>query len=155
MNGFLFVGLAGFIAGIFLAPKKGSELREQLGDKMSKLKSAACDKKEQLKEVVTPVISQVKEEGYTLKNQGKEIVQDVHACLDKNLESGKQVLEGAQERLSEKVAPVVSLIKDDAKELGDKAHDAADKVHGKIDELKQKGSDAINDLKTKAQEKAS
>src|ERR1700733_8261679 len=105
MNGFMFFGLAGFLAGILLAPKKGSELRSQLSEKVNELKSSVQDKGRQVKEVVMPVISQVKEEGCTLKNEGKEIAQDVHACLDKNLENGKQVLGNAQERLNDKVAP--------------------------------------------------
>jgi len=155
MKGFMFVGLAGFLAGIFLAPKKGSELREQLCEKMDDLKSTARDKGNQLKEVVMPVISQVKEEGCTLKNEGREIVQDVHACLDKNMETGKQVLGNAQERLNDKVAPVVTLIKEDAKGLEEKAHNAVTKVSDKIDDLKQKGTDALSDLKFKGEEKAS
>jgi gas vesicle protein len=155
MKGFMFVGLAGFLAGIFLAPKKGSELREELSEKMTDLKSSALDKSRQLKEVVMPVISQVKEEGCTLKSEGKEIVQDVHACLDKNLESGLQVLENAQERLNNKVTPVVTLIKDDAKGLEEKAQSAVNKVSDKFDELKQKGSDAFSDLRHKGEEKVS
>jgi len=166
MNGFMFVGLVGFLAGIFLAPKKGSELRDQLGEKVSKLRASAKDKGRQIKDAVEPVILQVKEEGCTLKHESKEIVHDVHACLDKNLENGKQVLSSAQERLGEKVSPVVSLIKDDAKELEDKAHCVVNKVSDKFDELKQKssetlvdlknkGADALSDLKHKGEEKAS
>jgi gas vesicle protein len=155
MNGFLFVGLVGFLAGIFLAPKKGSELRSQLSEKMNDLKSSAKDKVNQVKEVVTPVISQVKEEGCTLKHEGQEIVHDVSACLDKNLDNGKQVLESAQERLSDKVAPVVTLIKDDAKGLEEKAHSAANKVSDKIGELKKKGTEAFSELKHKGEEKLS
>ncbi len=149
MNGFMFVGLVGFLAGMFLAPKKGSELRNQISEKMSNLKASAKNKGQQIKDVVTPVISQVKEEGCTLKNEGKEIAQDMHACLDKNMETGKQVLSDAQGRLNDKVAPVVSLIKDDAKELEDKAHCAVSKVTDKVDELKQKSSETLVDLKNK------
>ncbi|MBS2005691.1 MAG: YtxH domain-containing protein [Cyanobacteria bacterium SZAS TMP-1] len=153
MRGFMFVGLASFLAGLFLAPKKGSELRSELCGKVDDLKASAKEKGNQIKEVVLPVISQVKEEGCTLKNEGKEFVQDVQACLDKNIENGKQVLENAQERLHEKVTPVVTLIKDDARGLEERAQGAVNKVHEKVDELKQKGSEAFSDLKQKVDEK--
>jgi len=150
MKGFMFMGLAGFLAGMFMAPKKGSELRGEICDKMTELKNTAKDKGRELKEVVMPVISQVKEEGCTLKSESKEMLNDVHACLDKNLENSKQVMEGAKERLNDKVAPVVSLIKDDARALDEKAHEAVDKMNEKVDELKQKGSEALTELKHKA-----
>ena len=89
MKGFVFVGLAGFLAGIFLAPKKGSELRGQISERMDNLKASAQEKSNQLKDAVMPVISQVKEESCNLRNEGKEIVQDVNACLDKNMENGQ------------------------------------------------------------------
>jgi len=150
MKGFMFMGLAGFLAGMFMAPKKGSELRGEICDKLADIKSTAKDKSRELKDAVMPVFSQVKEEGCTLKSEGKEILSDVHACLDKNLENGKQVVEGAKERLNDKVAPVVTLIKEDARELEEKAHGAVDKMNEKVDELKQKGSEALADFKVKA-----
>jgi hypothetical protein len=120
---------------------------------MKNLRARARDKKDRIKEVVNPVISQVKEETVLLKNEGKNMVDDLHACLDKNLETGKIALECAKDRLHEKITPVVDMVKEDVKELDGKAHEAADKAHEKFDEAKLRGSEKMDELKQVGSEK--
>ncbi len=149
MKGLMFVGLFGFLAGVLFAPKKGSELRSQMREKWDLLQYSAEEKGKEVWEVVKPAAEQVKAEGSTLKSEGKALLRDAGEFLDKSLSAGKQTLGESQNRVSEKVAPVVTLIKEDVKELSDGATDAVGKVGEKFDELKKKGTSAFDSLQKK------
>jgi len=145
----MFVGLFGFLAGVLFAPKKGSELRNQMRESWDLFHYSVEEKGKEVWEVVKPAAEQVKAEGSNLKSEGKAMLKDAGEFLDKSISSGKQSLEESQNRVNEKVAPVVTLIKDDVRELSDGATDAVGKVSEKFDELKKKGTSAFDSMAKK------
>jgi gas vesicle protein len=149
MRGLMFMGLFGFLAGVFLAPKKGSELRGQIREQFELFQYSVEEKGKDLWQVVAPAAEQVKTEGCNLKSEGKALLRDAGQFVEKTVDSGKQTLEESQGRVSEKLAPVVSLIKEDAKEIKEGASEAINKVGEKFDDLKKKGTEAFESMQKK------
>ena len=149
MRGLMFFGLLSFLAGVLLAPKKGSELRTQMRESWDLFKYSTEEKSKEVWQAIVPAAEQVKEEGCNLKAEGKALLKDASNYIDKAVGNGKQTLEESQCRVNEKFTPVVSLIREDVHELGEGASDAINKVTEKFDELKKKSASVIDNLQKK------
>lgn len=149
MRGLMFFGLLSFLAGVLLAPKKGSELRTQMRESWDLFKYSTEEKGKEVWQAIVPAAEQVKDEGNNLKSEGKALLKDAGEYLVKAVGNGKQTLEESQGRVSEKFAPVVSIIKEDVQELSEGATGTLNKVTEKFDELKKKGVSAIDNLQKK------
>ena len=71
MNKTLLLLLTGFVAGILLAPRKGSETWEMVLDKIDEMKGEVTDEAEDVAE-------QAADLGDSLKRKGKKMARDIH-----------------------------------------------------------------------------
>jgi len=150
MNRFFLAVLFGYLVGIVSAPKKGSELRAELKDKLEDLKKAGSEVADAMQrkgqayvETATPAVEQVQIEGKKLQQESEEIARNATKLLNESYERGAAAIEQAEQRIKEKAAPAMSLVKDDANAL---------KTQGS--ELLKKASTAIGDAKDAVAEKA-
>jgi gas vesicle protein len=117
MRGLMFFGLLSFLAGVLLAPKKGSELRTQMRESWDLFKYSTEEKGKEVWQAIVPAAEQVKEEGNNLKSEGKALLKDAGEYLDKAVGNGKQTLEESQVRVSESLPLLFQLSKKTYKNL--------------------------------------
>ncbi len=141
MNRYFMVLLLGYLAGLFTAPKKGKELREDLKRTVTDLHSMGSEAAaklvqggQELASTALPAVQQVEVEGKMLKQEGTEILKNATQLFNESYEKGAAAIEQAEQRIKEKAAPAISLVKDDAIVL---------KTQGA--ELVKKASSAFND----------
>ncbi|MBX9721008.1 MAG: YtxH domain-containing protein [Candidatus Obscuribacterales bacterium] len=141
MKRFILAGLFGYVVGILCAPKKGSELRSEIQAKLLDLQSRGSDALEAIQhkgqilvETAAPAVEQVQIEGSALKQESEEIAKNAAQLFNESYERGASALEQAEQRIKEKAAPVVSLVKEDAIALKNQG-----------EELLKKASDAFKD----------
>jgi len=86
LRNLLLAGLFGYILGLLFAPKKGSELREDLRDLVLDLKdvgegtvSQVKSKSQELIDIAQPTLNQVKQEAGNLKTKATASFNDAMA----------------------------------------------------------------------------
>jgi gas vesicle protein len=156
MNRFFLAVLFGYLVGIVSAPKKGSELREDIKDKLEGLKKAGSEVAEAMQrkgqayvETASPAVEQVQIEGKKLQQESEEIARNASRLFNESYEKGTAALEQAEQRIKEKAAPAISLVKDDANAIKTQGSELLKKASTAIGEAKDAVSEAVAE---KAQE---
>lgn len=138
MRGLLLAGAIGYVVGILTAPKRGSELRVELKERLGDLQ----DKGQEF--LANPDFTQLRDEAMHLQEKAKESFCDAK-------ERTASYVEGAQTRATE----IVDMASDKVRNLKEKAIDLKGQGIQKIDQVKDKAlemKDKAMELKDQALE---
>lgn len=101
MKGLLFMGLLGFAAGALCAPKKGSELRQEIKDLFSDLQETGSDaildaqsKASEMLDKAQPALAQVKESAKNMQRSAtnsfnEAFAKEQAAAKDRKIDDAK------------------------------------------------------------------
>ncbi len=125
--GTLIGGIVGATTALFLAPKSGRELREDITDQATQLKEKTDTWKQQASEFSTDLAEQAKEKSNQLtkaiSEQTQQVMDKVKHLKDKSIEVSAELQEQVQEIISEAATAIENGTEDMTEEVKKKLED--------------------------------